>query len=727
MDLAKLRNPFLLLALLLSVAAATAGQPANPELIIDAKNPVSFDPATGIAVATNGVTIRYGDTVMTADQATLNQNSSDIFGEGGVRILKDNQSFVGERLHYNYETQLIDGQEFRTGRSPIFAAGDSLAGTQTNNVYTATNGFITTDDYFNPLIKIRAKTLKIVPNEYFEAHEATFYLNGVPVFYFPYYHRSLKRHPNNWSFIPGYRSIFGPYLLSSYNWVLNEQVGGSVHLDWRDRRGFGAGPDVHYDYGQLGSGTLKYYYLHDESPGINSNGANIPDNRQRLYFSYDAPLRTNLTVKSQVAYLGDPNITRDFFETEYRRDIQPKTFVEVNQLWQNWSLDALLQPRVNGFYETVERLPDIKLSGFRQQILETPLFYESESSVGYYRHLYSDTNIFEPNYAATRADTYHQITLPENFFGWLNVTPRVGERLDYYGAASGPGATTTEQYRDIFSTGMEISTKASRVWPGLNNAFLDLDGLRHIIEPSINYAYIPKPGVQPSQLPQFDGQLSNSFYLQPLEFPENNAIDTINSENVIRYGLRNRWQTKRDGQIDDLVNWNLQMDWLLRHSPSQTTFSDIYSDLSLKPRSWLTLRSQVRYNIDTSDFDLARHSVTFQPNNTWSWTLGHFYLQQGPIFGLGNNTITSTLFYRLNNNWGLRTDHHFDAQSGTMQEQSYSIYRDLRSWTGAVTFRLRDNQSQGKDYTIGVTFSLKAFPRFGVGQDTVNSAALLGY
>ena len=62
-----------------------------------------------------------------------------------------------------------------------------------------------------------------------------------------------------------------------------------------------------------------------------------------------------------------------------------------------------------------------------------------------------------------------------------------------------------------------------------------------------------------------------------------------------------------------------------------------------------------------------------------------------------------------------------------MEEQSYSLYRDFRSWTGALTFRVRDRRTAGpKDYTIAVTFSLKAFPRFGLGDDSNKPTLLLG-
>ena len=718
------------LALALALAAGRAGAAGGPpEVVIEAQSPLAFDPATGIATATNGVTVKYGNMVMTANEATWNEKTQEIQGRGAVKIQKDNQVFSGDELSYNYSTQQITGGAFRSGHGTMFLEGAGLAGDQTNDVFAAYNGYMTTDDYADPLVKIRAKSLTLIPGEYFAAREATLYINGVPVFYFPYYRHSLKRHPNNWVLLPGYRSSFGPYLLSTYNWYYSDAVEGAIHLDWREQRGPGLGPDLGLHLGEYGEVKLKYYYTHDSEPNYDNITTTVPisENRQRLFLSYDSSLRTNLTIKGQVAYLSDPLVTHDFFESEYRKNIQPNTFFDVNQAWSNWSLDTIAQPRVNPFFETVERLPEVRLSGFRQQILDTPFYYESESSAGYFRRLFANTNGVDPNYSAARADTFHQVTMPETFFGWLTFTPRAGARFTSYSEETGPGAATTQENREVYNTGAEVATKLSRVWPGYENHFLDMDGARHIMEPSINYAFVPRPNVPPGRLPQFDYDLTNSFALQPIEYPDYNSIDSINSENVLRYGVRNRWQTKRDGEVQDVVDWRLYLDWHLASEPGINTFSDIYSDLSFRPRTWLTFNSQTRYDINDGWFNLARHSVTFQPDSTWSWTLGHFYLRDGSVFGVGNELITSGLFYRLNDNWGLRMTHYYDVRDGFMQEQDYSIYRDLRSWTGALTFRVRENLNSQKDYTVAVTFSVKAFPRFGVGQDTVSHAALTGY
>src|SRR5439155_26190505 len=193
----------------------------------------------------------------------------------------------------------------------------------------------------------------IIPGEYLEATHAILYVKGVPVFYFPYYRRSLKHKANHIALTPGYRSLHGPFLLTSYNWYWNEQLEGAFHLDGRFKRGVGVGPDLRWRLPQYGEGMFRAYYADDLAPEANPlSGHKIPDNRYRLWFGDEVTLRTNLTLKGLIRYQSDPFITRDFFEGEYRENIQPSTFVELNQLWRNFTLDVVAQPRVNDFFET---------------------------------------------------------------------------------------------------------------------------------------------------------------------------------------------------------------------------------------------------------------------------------------------------------------------------------------------------------------------------------------
>ena len=716
------------LFLVFAVVPSRAQEQPALEIISPTKE-FEIDFKTGVATATNGIRIKYENAFLSADRAAVNFQTGEVIADGAVRIQRDDQIWVGEHVRYNFKTRQMETEQFRTGKTPVFAAGQGLHGDTTNQVYYATNAFVTTDDVAVPFQKVRARYLKIVPGKYIQVRHATLYLGSIPVFYWPYYKRVLGERANQFNFIPGSSSSFGSFLRSSYTWFPNEQLDAKLHMDYRSKRGIGTGPDVNYDLGRWGQGTLKYYYLHDNEPGTNFSGAAIPDNRQRVYFGYQSTPFTDLSLKGLVQYESDEKVSYDFFEGEYRQNPQPITFFEANKSWQNFSLDVFAQPRVNDFLETVERLPELKLTGYRQQLGASPLYYESESSAGYYQRCFAETNnvATDDNYEAWRADSYHQVLLPWTLFGWLNLTPRVGGRFTYYSEATGPGASTEEHYRGVFNTGAEVSFKASRVWAGAQNKFFDTDGLRHIVEPSVNYVYVPKPNPQPNELPQFDTQLPSLRPL-PIEFPDYNSIDSIDSQNVVRLGLRNRLQTKRENGIDDLVNWAIFTDWRLQPGTNQPTFADLYSDLVLKPRSWLTLESEARFDVSGMEFRLSQLTLTLRPNDQWSWSLGHYYQRDEPTTatgGPGYNLIASTIFYRLNENWGARMGHRFDTRSGQMAEQLYSLYRDFRSWTGALTLYVRDNQGD-EEYTVAFTYSLKAAPKYRLGEDAISPYSMLG-
>lgn len=723
----KLRIVLTLLALLLPLAARS--QTTNE--LLEMRGDVEVELRTGKVFYKNGMLLKYGPVVLTAQTARVDRATGDAFAEGNVILQREGgQLWRGEQLHYNFKTRVISGDSFRAGHPPYFVQGANMITTPSNQTYTVTNTYFTTDDHPDPGYRIYAKQITVIPGQSIKARHALLRLGNTPVMYFPYYTKTLDRHPNNYDFLVGYRSEWGAYLLNTYNWYWDKRLDGAVNFDLRSQRGLAGGPDFHWKDPSFGEGLLRYYYAHDEDPRRVFGFQTPNEDRQRVLFAHQVSLTSNLTARASVSYQDDPFVVRDFFESEYHANAQPRSFVEVDQQWRNWDLNGLAQFRVNDFQETVERLPDVKLTGLRQQILETPLYYESESSAGYFRHLFpAETNFYSPfhtnQYGAARADTYHQIVLPWNFFGWLNVIPRVGQRLSYYSEATGRGTTTGDESRSVFNTGAEVTWKSSRVYGGARSELLDVQGLRHIIEPSVNYVFVPVANKVPHELPQFDRELPTSR-LRPIEFPDYNTIDSIDSQSVLRLGLRNKLQTKREDGVDDLLNWSVYTDWRLAERHGRSTFSDLYSDLDFRPRSWITFNSETRYGIDQGQFREANHSVTLEPGETWSLSLGHRYRRDTPELGRGHDLILASFYYRLNENWGLRTQHHFEARDGTMEYQYYTLYRDFRSWTGGLTFRVRDNRFGSNDFTVALALSLKAMPRFGLGTDAVRPHRLIG-
>lgn len=730
---ASLRHMKLAWAAILACAPGLLGSGAQPPQEVaqieslDGKGEIELDPESGEAFAIQGVVLRYRGSTVSARSLRWDREAGLVEAQGDVRIESGvgggSEAWRGDKASYDFNRRVLVAENFRLGQRPFFASGQRIEGNVATNRFLALDAFVTTDDVAEPAYRIRARQIEVRPGEFIEARNATLLVGNTRVLTLPYYRKNLRPHTRFWTVAPGYRSIFGPFSLNRYHWQVSTNAELTLDADWRLKRGAAGGPGIAYDLGPWGKGSASGYFAHDLDPFRTAGGTPVDQDRRLLRFQHSFTNETGLTIKGRVEEQNDALVYRDFFETDFRGDPQPKTLGEINQAWPNWTLDLLVQPRLNEFFQAIERLPDVKLTGLRQEVGVTGLYYDSESSFAYLR--FQPGMLGGTTYAGARGDTYHQLLLPKTLFGWLNASPRLGMRLSYYAEPEDLPRIARDQVRSIANTGMELNAKASRTWTQSQFKPLDIDGLRHIVEPGLNYVFVPNPSLHPGEIPQFDYEWVTPRLL-PIDFPDYNAIDSIDSQNVIRWSLRNRLQTKRADGLADVVNWALYTDWRLHPRDNQTTFAELYSDMDLAPTRWVTFHSQVRYGINQTSWREANHRMTLRPGERWAWTLGHRYLPTDlNAYGLGNNLVFSSFFYRFNENWAARATQQFEARDGVLEEHSYMLYRDLRSWTAALGVRIRDNRQGADDWSVVLTFQFKAFPRIRLGEDADRGAGRL--
>jgi LPS-assembly protein len=721
----------------LSVLTGQAAQllDAQWEIIPQRDGAFAYHPETNITVAYDGVLIRiketqWGSASIQADRVTVDGESGELLAEGNIIMHQDGLVWRGQQLRYNARTQQVQTSSFRAGRPPFVMSSGPIESSSANATYTIRDLMVSTDDDQDPQLKAQVKRMELEGTQSMKMHGTTLQAGGLPVFYLPYLKSKKQGSSSGYHFTPGYRSRYGLFLLNEYDLAINESTTATFHLDYRTARGLAGGADFGYDMGQRsGQGQLQSYYMSDMESIVDPRPLSIGPRRElnqeryRFAWFHQAEIAPFLTAKASVQKLSDPLMNRDYFEAFHRQNTQPRSYVELNQQWSNAALSVLVQPQLNTFFNRIERLPEIKFTGLRQQLGSSPLYYESESSVGYFARQYR----YQPELSleAARLDSFHQILLPRTYMGWLNVTPKLGARYGYYANTFSQSQDLRETTRFVFSSGTEVSTKISRLNPSLNNRLLDLDGLRHVFIPSIQYVFVPEPNARATSLPQFDYEIP-SLRILPIDFPAFNAIDAIDNRHVMRVGMRHLLQTRRgeNKTVQEWVNWNLFADWRLDPEPDQGDLADLSSAIKLQPREWWYLQSMVRYSLDDSDLRVADQGITLLPNDHWSIQLGHMYVRDEPLYwGSGNNALYSRFYYRINDNWGVRLNQHYEARDGRLEEHAYTLYRDFRSFTGAFDLRLRNPRAgQENDITLSVVLSMKAFPQFGVGQD-VNQAS----
>jgi len=705
----------------------------------------------GIAIAERDVVIRYGTVLIYADYAQYNPDTRDVLVNGNVRIYREGQLFTGDRALYNLETKRLDAADFRGEFTPFRFSGDSLS-TLGNNAYLIKDGVFTTSDNSKADYYIKARTVRVYPNDRVVFSDVTLYVGRTPIFWFPYVYQSLNKE-QGFSLAPGYTSKWGAYLLTTYTFPLGEGWSARLRLDLMTDRGVGGGFESDWVNGKAGRdwGRFRFYGINDQSPGTNESSLEreeIDHGRYRLSLQARQYLTDDIYASVDINKLSDARVLEDFDEGNFRKNPNPDNSVTLTYWDEDFTVNLLGRVNLNDDnFDGTERLPEASLDIKRQSFLKTPVFYEGETSAGFYRRNYADQSIFE-DYDSFRADSFHQWTLPLSIKDKVSIIPRVGIRGTYYGDSGRfTDRTITEEieeeirdddgnlteiarrevsrterelsergalFRPVFNAGFEMSFKVSKAYEQVQSRAWGLDGLRHVVQPWLNFGYTYS-GENPLDILQFD-RLNQSTQLPPVDYPQFNSIDSIDSGTILRLGVRQRWQTRRDNMTVNWLEWNVHFDtYFDRPGYGETMiaddgrFSNIYQRLRWTPLPWVNFDMNAQLPLLDSGFTEINPRISFMPTDDLRFSIGERYLDGHPIFR-DSNLLDLSAYWRVNDHWGFGLRESLEFDSGTLETQRYELHRDLSSWIATLGFSIRDNGGDQQDYGVLLTFTLKDLP-----------------
>jgi lipopolysaccharide assembly outer membrane protein LptD (OstA) len=732
----------LLASLLLFVGVAQAQFGSFGDVPIDITSENSRMEA-GLAIAEGNVVIQYGTTTIYCDYAQYNPETRDVLVSGNVRIYREGRLFTGERALYNLETKILHAADFRGDFAPFRFGGETL-GTLGPNAYIVKDGIFTTSDNSKPDYYLRARTVRIYPRDRIIFRDVMLYVGRTPIFWFPYVYQSLNQE-QGFTLTPGYSSVWGAYLLGTYTFPLTENISAKLRLDLLADRGIGTGFESRWgsEESEKNWGRFRSYYINDSNPGVNRTSLArepIDPSRYRVSFQNRTYFTENIYASIDINKLSDARFLQDFDEGEFRRNPNPDNMIALTKWDEDYTGTLIARKNLNEeHFDMTERLPEGALDMKRQPFFRTPLFYESETSTGFYRRNFAGEGAIA-DYDTFRADTFHQLSLPKTFFGWLSVVPRVGVRGTYYAdsgtfedriesrivESSVPGEparvdTTTVRelhehgslFRPVVNAGVESSFKVSRAWEQAQSRAWGLDGLRHIMQPFANFSYVYS-GEDPVDILQFD-RLNRSTQLPPIDFPQFNSIDSIDNWTVLRLGVRNRLQTRRDNRTMNWLELNTYFDinfdrpqFLGGLMPDPGTFSNVFNRLRWTPLGWVNLTIDSQLPLLDSGFTEVNSRLNFLLTRNVELNLGHRYLEGNPIIN-DSNLVQFGGYFRFDDNWAFSFRESYEFEDSVLESQRYELHRDLSSWVASLGFIIRDNRGVN-DYGLLLTFTLKDLP-----------------
>lgn len=740
---------------LLAQDADTPATPATPDTpdtpadrvpIDTSADEFDYDSKSGVLILKGNAVIIRQDTgaTLSADQIRFNEKTGKGVATGNVVVTEQGKEWSGDKLEYDVNEKSWTGHGIVGGERSVYSEDPfTLRAMEidrvSRNQYVVRDVVATTcdpDDPYPPY-RVKARKMVVTPGERIKGYGTTIYFGRVPVMWTPFWTKNLDE-DSGWHLRPGYNSRLGAFLLSTYRTPLNDYIRSETHIDAYSERGVGLGQDFGWRDPVDGAwyGKIRTFYLDDDMPfedDEDPTASPVDEDRYRIRVEHSAYFTPNDYFLSDFNYLSDPDVLEDFFDREYRGAAIPDNFASFTHRDDWYAAELLLRPRLNDFYEVTARIPEGTVTLPRQRIADSPYFYEGKTSLGYLERLFEDGSSTD-DYSSFRLDSKNTLLYPTKQFGFLNVIPRVGYRATYYSdtrelktetplvlalvtnsTIEADGSTSTvvtaefvegdavtrevegsADLRNVVEFGLESSFKAFGMYESASG-----EPLRHVVEPRVNYTYVPEPDVVPSELLTFD------------------RVDTLDESHTVTFGVRNKMQAKRFGRSHDLVDVDARTTLLVEDvDKTGRDFTPLEIDAEITAADWADVEIFIAYDFEESMLDRLSSELHLRSGGPWSSDLEYRYRE---TTSETTSLLLGELIYTPNPEWSFSLYGRHEFEQSELEEVAVEVQQTLdclawRAGVGVVPSHTRsDGSVRDDEWQASIEFWLTDFPNVGLG------------
>ena len=504
------------------------------------------------------VRLETSDMLLRADELDYNTETGDAEARGHVHF----EHFVrGEKLdcdHAEYNVSAETGKFYDVSGSATsrIQARRGLLITQTpfyfqgkwaerlEDHYILHEGFITDCVLPNAWWRMKGPKFEVIPGDHATSRSSWFYLKGMPLVYFPYFYKSLKKEPRRSGFlIPtiGNSSSRGYEIGGGYYWAINR----NYDLTYRAQYYTLAGLLHHLDF--RGNPTQKTYFdlLVD---GVDDKRNLVPSASGVLILGHvTSDLGSGWLARGDLDYL-----TSFAFRQQYTESFNEAVFSQTHSVgfvtkhWSDFGVNLVAENNVNflsitpGNDISIRKLPELEFNEREHEVDAgaLPFWISFDSSAGLLRR---SQNLFQTRQFVDRLDFAPRITTALHLSG-IQIVPSFGIReTSYESSQTSPGIFSGQ---NILRNSHDVSVDL--VLPSLERIFNAPNWIgskvKHIIEPRITY--------------QNTGGIDN--FNRIIRFDE---TDVLSNTNQVEFSLNNRLLAKdKNGTVTDFINWQLLYD-----------------------------------------------------------------------------------------------------------------------------------------------------------------------
>jgi LPS-assembly protein len=528
---------------------------------------------------------------------------------------------------------------------------------------------------------LRAPTFDIVPGEHAIAHNSWFFLRRLPVFYAPFFYKSLKKEPRKSGLlIPniGNSSVRGRMVGMGYYWAINRSYDLTYRAQYFSTVGFAHHAELRGHINQKTDFDFTAYALKDSRGVVPSDSGALIELRAKSDLGLGWQARGELNYLSSFA-----------FRQQFTESFNEAVFSETHSVgfltkhWSDFGVNFVAQRNVN-FQTTapddaisIRKLPEAQFIERDHEIdvKEWPFWFSLDSSAGLERR---SQLLFQTRQFVSRMDFAPHVTTAFRW-GAIQLIPTFGIRETFYDSSLANGGVTGG---NALRSSRDVSVDL--VLPSLQRIF-DApkwmgEKVKHVIEPRITYKYVN--GIDNfSQIVRFD------------------ETDLLTNTDQVEFSLINRLLAKdKNGTVTDLLTWQL---WYDRYF--DPTFGGaivpglrnvIQSSVDLTGYAFLdgrrnqspivsAFRVQSKVGLEwRTDYDPVRHeivnssvSIDGRFDNKYFFSAGHTDLKADPVLAPTANQFRGVIGYGGDNHrgWNFGFSAYYDYRLGVLQYSQTQI------------------------------------------------------
>jgi LPS-assembly protein len=634
---------------------------------------LDYDRATDVYIAVGHVKIEQQGIRLEAEKVILNNKTGVAEAEGNVYLQDQGNIVRATKLTTNLRTSegvIYNGDLFMK-KDNYHLKGDVIE-RKSENVYHVENGKFTTcdeDDWF-----IKGKVLNIDLTRYATGNDVSLNMAGVPVFYSPYFLFPVRRQSGFLIPEPGYSKSEGFTITNTFFWAISDSKDATFSSDYRAKLGNGTSIDYRYNNSRESRGEMytKFWDIYHTS-----------ESRWEFRLKHMEEFAEDLSARVDINLVSDQNYYHDL---EHDLEIRSRPYIDSNafyvERWNTASLYLLGQystdlTRTNE--NTIQKLPEVRYTIYEEN-LAGPLHLNFEGSA---------TNFYKQAGDGTRRVDFNPELTASFGSGGLNLTPRAGARATFYDRSATSAEPTERKYT---YAGLDLNARLSRVFGADGDA--GIGRIRHSIEPSISYTYIPY--IDQQNIPQFD------------------SVDNIVAQNMTTFSIINRltahYKESKESQYStfDLMVLRLSQSYDLNIARDQNNpahaRSGIKGELFARTPKAFTLSATSTY--DTYSRMITDRSVgATYTGDIFSLNLAENYVQSSAShYFIGGGTLKL-------GKWLLGGQWWRDIEKSTTTQEDYTVNYLTQCWGVKILV----SQKPG-DYRYTVLLDLRGLGGKGKSQ-----------